>query len=312
MQFWPRKRARRMYPRIGAWTSQKEAKLLGFAGYKVGMCHAMVVDNRKNSLSKGEEIFMPLTILECPPLKVYGARFYRSTLDGLKVITEVISKPDRELARLIPAAKKITKQIEQINPADVHAVHVLVYTQPKLTGIGKKKPELFEIAIGGKAEEQIAFIKDKLGKEITVKDVLRDGQLLDAHAVTRGKGFQGPVKRFGVAIRQHKAEKTKRGPGSLGAWCGQQHMMYRVAHAGQMGFHSRTDHNKWLIKIEEDLQKINRPGGFKHYGVIKNPCILLKGSVGGASKRLVRLAQAIRPTHGVPGDAPALQSIIFS
>ncbi|HLC66128.1 MAG TPA: 50S ribosomal protein L3, partial [Candidatus Nanoarchaeia archaeon] len=279
MQFWPRKRARRIYARIRSWPSQKEAKPLGFAGYKVGMCHAMVVDNRKNALTKGEEISVPLTILECPPLKVYGARFYRKSIMGTQAIVDVTAKADKELARKLPVQKKEGKKLEDIPLAGVEAIYALVYTQPKLVGFGKKKPELFEIAIGGNVEEQFAFMKERLGKDLSVKEVLREGAQLDVHAVTRGKGVQGPVKRFGVSIRQHKAEKTKRGPGSLGAWRGQGHMMYRVAHAGQMGFHTRTEYNKWLIKIEDDMQKINRLGGFKHYGVVRNPCILLKGSV---------------------------------
>lgn len=310
MQFWPRKRAGRIYPRVRHWPIQKEAKLLGFAGYKVGMCHAIIVDNRKNAMTKGEEIALPITILECPPLKVYGARFYRKTHEGRKVLMDVIGKPDKELGRRIAMPKKEGKRIEDIPMTDVSAITALVYTQPKLTGIGKKKPELFEIAIGGKVEEQLAFLKDRIGKELTVKDVLKEGVLVDAHAVTKGKGVQGPVKRFGVSIRQHKSEKTKRGPGSLGAWCGQQHMMYRVAHAGQTGYHTRTEYNKWLIKIEE-ADNLIRPGGFKHYGVIKNPCILIKGSLGGPSKRLVRLVQAMRPFTGLPNDAPQVQKIIL-
>ena len=47
MQFWPRKRARRMYPRVRSWADCKDAKPLGFAGYKVGMTHVIYVDNKK-------------------------------------------------------------------------------------------------------------------------------------------------------------------------------------------------------------------------------------------------------------------------
>ena len=54
---------------------------------------------------------------------------------------------------------------------------------------------------------------------------MKDGDQLDFHCVTKGKGYQGPVKRFGIQIRARKAEKTKRGPGSLGSWKGQQQMM---------------------------------------------------------------------------------------
>ena len=53
-----------------------------------------------------------------------------------------------------------------------------------------------------------------LGKEIKVEDVFESGVSVDVHGITKGKGFQGTVKRFGVPIRQHKAEKTKRGIGT--------------------------------------------------------------------------------------------------
>ena len=45
MQYWPRKRAKRSFPRIRSWGASKENKPLGFAGYKVGMTHVMIVDN---------------------------------------------------------------------------------------------------------------------------------------------------------------------------------------------------------------------------------------------------------------------------
>ena len=186
----------------------------------------------------------------------------------------------------------------------------MVYTQPKLTGIGKKKPEVFEIWLGGKKEEKLRIAKEKLGKEIAVNEVLLEGQQIDIHAVSKGKGFQGPVKRFGVSLRQHKSEKVKRGPGSLGPWIAQGHVMYRVAHAGKMGYHLRTEYNKQILKIANDTKDINRNGGFLHYGNIKNQYILVKGSVIGPAKRLLRLALAMRPNKKIHSEAPVIQNII--
>ena len=131
-------------------------------------------------------------------------------------------------------------------------------------------------------------------KEIKIKDVFREGQFIDVQAVTKGKGFQGPVKRFGISLRKKKSEKTKRGPGSLGAWKAQQHTMYRIAHAGQMGFHTRTDYNKLLLKISSKPAEINPKSGFHKYGILKTDYILLKGSVSGPKKRLIRLREPIR------------------
>lgn len=307
MQYWPRKRAARAYPRVRSWVAAKEALPLGFSGYKVGMTHVMLVDNRAKSLSKGQEIAVPVTVLECPPVKIAALRFYKKTLQGSKVVKEINVKVDKELKRKITSAKKTGEtELDAINPQEYSTMRILVYTQPKFTGIGKKKPELFELALGGSPTEQLAYAKQQLGKEIRVSEVFKAGQLVDTVAVTKGKGFQGPVKRFGVSLRSHKSEKTKRGPASLGAWCGQAHMMYRVAHAGQMGYHTRTEWNKWIIKISDKPEEINPKGGFIRYGNVKSDYILIKGSVQGATKRLIRFNKPKRPDQLVPKEAPTL------
>lgn len=70
--FSPRKRAAKETPRIKSWPSYEEPKLLGLAGYKVGMTHAMCVDTDKNSPSYNMEIFTPVTVLEVPPVVIMG------------------------------------------------------------------------------------------------------------------------------------------------------------------------------------------------------------------------------------------------
>ena len=290
MQFWPRVRARHSYARIRNWQSSKEIKALGFAGYKVGMTHLMINDNRPHSLTKGTDIFSPATIVECPPLKTASIRFYKNTQDGSKLSAELLADSlDKELLRKIITTKNKGKETN-----DYDFIRLLCYTQPKLTGIGKKKPEIFEIAIGGDKEQQLAYAKEKLGKEINVTEVFKEGQRLDAHSITKGKGFQGPVKRFGVQLRHHKSEKSRRNPGSLGAWRAQGHIMWRTAHAGKMGYHLRTEYNKIILKVGNNTDEVGVKGGFINYGVVKNPYILIKGSISGAKKRLIRLTEAIR------------------
>ena len=70
MQFWPRKRARRIYARIRSWVKSDDNKPLGFAGYKVGMTHCLFLDNKKTSMTKNQEVPVPVTVIECPPLKI--------------------------------------------------------------------------------------------------------------------------------------------------------------------------------------------------------------------------------------------------
>ena len=295
LQYWHRVRAKRAYPKIRSWPKSEKLKLLGFAGYKVGMTHTLIKDTNPYSPTKNESIFCPVTVLECPPLKVFSIRFYKKTDFGLKIITEIISKKhDKDLARKIRLPKK-TKE-EDINKIleNTSEIRILVYTQPRLAKIGKKKPEIFELSISGEdTKEKYDFAQKLLDKEIHLHEIFKEGQFVDVHAVTKGKGLQGAVKRFGVSLKAHKSEKKRRSAGNLGSWTPKK-VSWRVPQKGQMGFHNRVDYNKQVLMISSDLEKINPKAGFVHYGSIKNDYLLLKGSVPGPCKRLIRLTDSIR------------------
>src|SRR3990172_8250481 len=99
--FYPRVRARRIYPRIKSYPKTKEAKPLGFAGYKAGMTHGLVVDSNPHSTTKGQQIFTNITILECPPVSVFGFRCYADK------IYDVFSEDwNKNLERKIKLKKK--------------------------------------------------------------------------------------------------------------------------------------------------------------------------------------------------------------
>lgn len=309
MQYWPRKRSQKSYAKVRSWPSVGEG-LQGFLGYKAGMTHASIIDNGKHSSTKGQAMSVPVTVLECPPVVVAGAVFYKNSYGGPRQIGQVSAPVGKDLARKITVAKKETAKFEDFS--DYDDIKVLIHTQPSLTGIGKKKPEITEMGLGGSNESKLAFCKEHLGKTISVADVLNSGEQLDAHAVTTGKGFQGPVKRFGIQLRESKSEKSVRNPGSLGPWKGQAHIMYRVAHAGQTGYHLRTEYNKWLLKVGTDASEVNPKGGFTHYGLVKNDYILVKGSIPGPKHRMITLSKATRPNDKIPKDAPTIESISVS
>src|SRR2546428_7704524 len=92
LAYYPRKRAKRIYPKLRVIPPVEKAKVGGFAAYKAGMSQAVLVDNNKGSPTFGQEISVPVTILDCPPLKVVGARAYSNSPYGKKVFTEVWSK----------------------------------------------------------------------------------------------------------------------------------------------------------------------------------------------------------------------------
>jgi large subunit ribosomal protein L3 len=307
MQYWPRKRAKRHYARVKNHKIQEG--LSCFAGYKVGMTQILAVETNKNSHAKGEEISIPVTIIECPPMRIASVRFYKKSPKGLNVKSEILLlKREKDLSKKIKLPKEKPKtDFNKINPQDYDDIRLMVYTQPSLTGIGKKKPEVFEICLGGTVEDKFNYIKNNADKEIYFNTVFQEGQLADTLAITKGKGFQGPVRRFGISLRQKKSEKSIRNPGSLGPWCAQGHIMWRVSHAAKTGFYQRTEYNKQILKVINDPKEINPAGGFVNYGLVKNICVLVKGSVPGNKKRLIIMNKPIR--HMKKPELPTILEI---
>lgn len=296
--FYPRKRASRIYPSLSVYPESEKPKALAFAGYKAGMTHAIIFDNKKGSPTFGQEIQVPVTILECPPLKVIAVRAYHDTPDGTKVFSEVFSKDlPKELARKTKVGKfKTDEKLAQIEKESekISRVRFVISTNPRQTAFAKKTPEIFEIEIGGKsAKEKIEFAKSLLGKEIKVEDVIKEGEAVDAIAVTKGKGTEGPVKRFGVRIQDRHAKQKLRHVGAIAQQVPRK-VRWTALMAGQLGFQRRTELNKRVVKIGEG-KDIVPSGGVKRYGILKSNFVLLQGSVPGPKKRIVFMRPAIRP-----------------
>jgi large subunit ribosomal protein L3 len=154
------------------------------------------------------------------------------------------------------------------------------------------------VAVSGEdVRSQYDYVRGILGKEIKITDVFQIGQNIDVFGITRGKGIEGPITRFGVKRKQHKSRKSVRAVGTLGP-ISPAVVMYTVARQGQRGFHQRTEYNKRILIIsntDKDAENsINPSGGFKHFGLVKGDYIVVRGSVPGVPKRLVKMRQPIR------------------
>jgi large subunit ribosomal protein L3 len=144
-----------------------------------------------------------------------------------------------------------------------------------------------------------------MGKAVTSAEIFKEGQYVDVASVSTGKGWQGPVKRWGVTILQAKGRKTKRGIATLGPW-NPHHVMYSVARAGQMGYHQRTEYNKRILKIGKDGKEVTPKGGFLRYGLVRGSYVILAGSIAGTEKRPIRLRFPARPPTNVAGEPPQI------
>lgn len=291
LAFNPRKRANSQMPRIGFWPANGEKRLLGFAGYKAGMTTVAYIDD-STSPNAGNEIYGPVTVVEVPPMVVYAIR----GMKGGQVAGDQLCAEEKILRELgIKPKKKTTLNAEALDD-----VMLMAYTRPKECGFGKKRLERMMIAIGGKdAKEKLEFGLSLLGREVKASDVFKPGEYVDTVSVTGGKGWQGTVKRFGTHMQRRKATGKRRHIGTLGAWH-PGYVQYTVPRPGQMGYHKRTEFNKRIMKIAAP-QEVNPRGAFPHYGLVKNECVLLHGSVGGPVKRLIRFRKAVRnPAMKVP------------
>lgn len=293
----PRKRAKRLVPRIKSWPKEERVRMQGFSGYKAATIHVAIVDERPHSLTHGEEIVTVATVIETPPLRVCGVRAYKKTVHGERAVTEVWTKDIiKDLARVFPLPKKAGEKLDKLKGMleDIDDIRLIVHTQPRLSSLSKKKPEVMEYNIGGSSlEEKFQYAKEVFGKEIKLSEVFDEGEFVDVVSITQGKGFQSPVKKWGTKLLPRKTRKGRRTAGNLGPWHPAA-MMWTVPQSGQMGYHQRTEYNKMILEMGEDGEKITPKSGFLRYGVIKRDYILLQGSVGGPQKRLVRIRPAIR------------------
>src|SRR2546426_6913373 len=202
MGFSPRKRSESPIPHFSSWPEIDGApKLQGFAGYKAGMTHAFVVDYRPTSTTSGQEVQIPVTVIETPPMKVAAIRVYRNSPYGLQVAGEAWAKTlDKELRRVFPIPKDHDpdEAFGKIDAPTLEDVRVITYTQPDLvTGIPKKAPELMEQRVGGGTiPERLAYAKSLVGEESRGSHFCMEGLKGGNVPLQKGKGWEGHHDRW--------------------------------------------------------------------------------------------------------------------
>jgi len=145
------------------------------------------------------------------------------------------------------------------------------HTNAALMGHFKKaktKPKMKVAEISDSAER-------KVGEEIKV-DVFSEGQWVDVSGISKGKGFQGVVRRHGfsgVGDATHGQHNRLRAPGAIGAGSDPSRVFKGTRMAGQMGNEKVTIQNLRVIKIYPE----------------KN-LLVIKGAVPGAKGSLVMIS----------------------
>ncbi len=303
MGYSPRKRAASEVPQFRSWAEATgEPRLQGYAGFKAGMTHVMMVDDQQGSPTEGVTKSVPVTVLETPPLGFAAVRVYRDTPYGRRPAAEAWGDDVDDLEDVVDTPEEAGDR-DEVEEADADEVRVIAYTRTEdVTSVSSKKPHLMEIPVeGGSHADNLEHAFDLVDEGAAAEDVHRAGEYVDVAAVTKGKGTQGPVKRWGVQTRKgkHKRQGYRRRIGTLGPWHPTR-VRSTVPQQGQTGFHQRTEENKRVLDIGDD--DVTPEGGFPNYGEVSTPYMLLKGSVPGPSQRVVRTRHALRPKQEAAYD----------
>jgi Ribosomal protein L3 len=309
LAFYPRVRAKSEEARLRNWPQLNDnTSLLGFAGFKAGQLQVMTIDDKEKTPNFGKQLDNSSTVIATPPINIIGIRCYRKDLYGEKAFIDAYSKDFPKGLERKFKTKYNEKSFETIESSIdlISSFFAIASVFPKKANLSQKKPFVFEIGVSGKDNKtKYDYLKGILGKEIKISDVFQNGQLIDVSGITRGKGVEGPITRFGVKRKQHKSRKSVRALGTLGP-ISPAVVMYSVPRQGQRGFHQRTEYNKRILLVSSDVSSqtaslssklsINPPGGFKHFGVVTTDYIVVRGSIPGVPKRLVKMRQPIRNT----------------
>jgi large subunit ribosomal protein L3 len=119
----------------------------------------------------------------------------------------------------------------------------------------------------------------EVGQEISIADVLEKGQKADVAGVTKGKGFQGVMKRhnFSGQGASHGAHRIHRAPGSIGACATPSRVFKGMKMAGRMGGEKQTMLNLEVVDVDPERN-----------------LLLLKGAVPGAKGAVVVVREAVK------------------
>ena len=263
------------------------------------MTHAFLLDYRKRSTTAGQELAVPVTVVEVPPLKVVAARLYARGPYGLRVVGEVWADDGSSaLERRIPHHPASSAEaLQRFSGTAGDEVRLVARTQPDLvSGVPSKTPTLLELRVSvEKFDERRGFAVQQLGQELSIDKVTKEGEFVDVIGVTKGFGFQGHIQRWGVKLQPRKNSKHRRMIGTLGPH-NPSFVTYRIPQAGQQGYHRRTQFNMRILKVVRDpkADPITPAGGFPHYGEVRSSCVVLHGSIPGPAKRLLRFRAPIR------------------
>ncbi len=205
-------------------------------------------------------------------------------------MTQVFTKDGKLIpVTVIEVEPNVVTQIKTVEKDGYDAIQLgtetvreKVSNKPKMghTNKANTEPKRFLREIRG------VNVNDYTLGQVIAADIFEAGEIVDVTGTSKGKGFQGVIKRYNQSRGpMGHGSQYHRGVGSLGTMR-PMHVLKGKKLPGQMGNVTRTVQNLEIIQVD-----------------MENNCILVKGNVPGAKKSLVIIKTAVKnPTKKNSAD----------
>lgn len=172
------------------------------------------------------------------------------------------SNGDYIACTVVEASPNVVTQIKT-EDSDGYSSIQLSYGFVKEKSANNARKGHFAKANSGPLKKSVEFnsipLNKNLGESISIADLFKEGDTVHATGVSKGKGFQGVVKRHkfsGVQNATHGQHNRQRAPGSIGASSYPSKVVKGLRMAGQMGNANVKVRNLKIAKILEDKNLI--------------------------------------------------------
>ncbi|MED4057083.1 50S ribosomal protein L3 [Niallia taxi] len=181
---------------------------------------------------------------------------------------------------VVEAAQNVVLQKKSIETDGYEAVQIgFEDKREKLSN----KPEIGHVAKANTAPKrfvrelrEVSLAEYEVGQEVKV-DVFAEGDIVDVTGISKGKGFQGSIKRHGQSRGpMSHGSRYHRRPGSMGP-VAPNRVFKGKALPGRMGGEQVTVQNLEIVKVD-----------------VERNLLLIKGNVPGAKKALLKVKSAVK------------------
>lgn len=182
---------------------------------------------------------------------------------------------------VVEAGPMTVIQVKTVESDGYNAIQV-GFGEVKETALNKPQKGHFEKA-GVEAKRYIQeFRLDDVSEytvgQVLTADLFEAGETIDVTGTSKGKGTQGPIKRWNQSRGpESHGSKYHRGPGSIGAASYPARVLKGMHMAGRMGNETVTVQNLTIAKVDAERN-----------------LVLVKGAVPGPKKGLLTIKKAIK------------------